>query len=180
MSRPLPPGRGRTPLPKAKLDAFFHQLAQTGSVSLAAARSQIRRSRLYEMRQDDPAFAERWTNALHLGVERLQDTAMSRALHGMPKPVWRNGQKVGSVQQFDNRLLQFLLKAHRPDLYGDRPGAAAPGLPFDLVKRMAAAEARMEALGAQRAGQAKPAAPARENAGTASTSRKKEKKNAQG
>ncbi len=38
---------------------------------------------------------------------------------------------------------QFLLKAHRPDLFGDRGHAAAPGLPFDLVKRMAAAEERL-------------------------------------
>ncbi|MDP2377908.1 hypothetical protein [Reyranella sp.] len=58
-------------------------------------------------------------------------------------PVWRNGQEVGSVRQFDNRLLQFLLKAHRPDLYGDCGKAAAPSLPFDLVKRMADAEARL-------------------------------------
>ncbi|MDP2373398.1 hypothetical protein [Reyranella sp.] len=41
---------------------------------------------------------------------------MNRALNGTPKPVWRNGRQVGSVQQFDNRLLQFLLKTHRPDL----------------------------------------------------------------
>jgi flagellar biosynthesis/type III secretory pathway chaperone len=34
---------------------------------------------------------------------------------------------VGSVRQFDNRLLQFLLKAHRPDLYGDRGKAAGSG-----------------------------------------------------
>ena len=42
---------------------------------------------------------------------------MNRAMNGTEKPVWRNGRKVGTVQQFDNRLLQFLLKAHRPDLY---------------------------------------------------------------
>ena len=88
-------------------------------------------------------FAARWVEALDPGVEWLQDNAMNRAMNGMEKPVWRNGQKVGSIQQFDNRLLQFLLKAHRPDLYGDRGHAAAPGLPFDLVKRMADAEARL-------------------------------------
>ena len=71
---------------------------------------------------------------------------MNRALNGTPKPIWRNGQEVGSVRQFDNRLLQFLLKAHRPDLYGDRGKAAAPSLPFDLVKRMADAEARLAEL----------------------------------
>lgn len=52
---------------------------------------------------------------------------MNRALNGTPKPVWRNGRQVGSVQQFDNRLLQFLLKAHRPDLCVDRGHAAGIG-----------------------------------------------------
>ena len=52
---------------------------------------------------------------------------MNRALNGTPKPVWRNGRQVGSVRQFDNRLLPFLLKAHRPDLHGDRGKAAGIG-----------------------------------------------------
>ena len=143
MSNPESRGPGRAPMPKAKVDAFFHHLGRTGSVTIAAERAQLRRSSLYQRRQDDEAFAERWARALDLGVERLQDNAMHRAMNGTEKPVFRNGQKVGAVQQFDNRLLQFLLKAHRPDLYGDRGHAAASALPFDLVKRMAAAEARL-------------------------------------
>ena len=52
---------------------------------------------------------------------------MPWTMNGTPKPIWRNGQEVGTVRQFDNRLLQFLLKADRPDLYGDRGKVAAPG-----------------------------------------------------
>ncbi|TAJ41972.1 MAG: hypothetical protein EPO55_03510 [Reyranella sp.] len=114
MSKPQSRGPGRAPLPAAKVAAFFHHLGRTGSVTVAANRAQLRRSSLYQRRQDDEAFAERWAQALDLGVERLQDNAMNRALHGTPKPVWRNGRQVGSVQQFDNRLLQFLLRSHRP------------------------------------------------------------------
>ena len=50
------------------------------------------------------------SDALDLGVERLQDDAMRRALDGVERPVWRNGEQVGTVQQYDNRLLQFLLQ----------------------------------------------------------------------
>ena len=164
MSKPESRGPGRAPMPAAKVNAFFHHLGRTGSVTVAANRAQLRRSTLYERRQDDEEFAERWARALDLGVERLQDNApsftMNRALNGTPKPVWRNGQEVGSVRQFDNRLLQFLLKAHRPDLYGDRGKAAAPGLPFDLVKRMADAEARL-AEREKKAGAGKKAAKAK-------------------
>ena len=58
--------------------------------------------------------------------------------------------KVGSVQHYDNKLLQFLLKAHRPDLYGEKKQSALPPLPFDLGKRLAAARPRLEAHMAER------------------------------
>ncbi len=151
MSKPESRGPGRAPMPAVKVNAFFHHLGRTGSVTVAAERAQLRRSSLYQRRQDDEEFAERWAQALDLGVERLQDNAMNRAMNGTEKPVWRNGRKVGTVQQFDNRLLQFLLKAHRPDLYSDRGHAAASALPFDLVKRMAAAEARLAERGKAKA-----------------------------
>ena len=147
MSKPESRGPGRAPLPAAKVNAFFHHLGRTGSVTIAAQRAQLRRSTLYQMRKDDEAFAERWAQALDLGVERLQDNAMNRAMNGTSRPVWRNGRQVGSVQQFDNRLLQFLLRAHKPQLYADRGKPAAAPLPFDLVKRVQAAEARMNARG---------------------------------
>ena len=147
MSRPESRGSGRAPLSAARVNAFFHHLGRAGSVTVAANRAQLRRSALYERRQDDDDFAARWAQALDLSVERLQDNAMNRAMNGTPRAVWRNGQQVGSVRQFDNRLLQFLLKAHRPDLYGNRGHAAAPALPFDLVKRMAAAEERLTKRG---------------------------------
>ena len=72
---------------------------------------------------------------------------MQRTLDGVQKPVFYAGQQIASVQQFNDRLLQFLLKAHKPETYDrPRPTAAAP-LPFDLVKRVMAAEARMNAEG---------------------------------
>ena len=78
MSKPESRGPGRAPLPKARVNAFFHHLGRTGSVTVAANRAQLRRSTLYQMRQDDNAFAERWARALDLGVERLQDNALNR------------------------------------------------------------------------------------------------------
>lgn len=79
MSKPESRGPGRAPLSKARVNAFFHHLGRTGSVTVAANRAQLRRSTLYERRQDDEEFAERWARALDLGVERLQDNAMNRA-----------------------------------------------------------------------------------------------------
>ena len=141
-----PRRRGAEPVPAAKLDAFFTILAETGSVSTAAEKVGLQRSTVYQLRRRNKAFAARWDEALDMGLDRLQDDAMTRATVGVERPVFRNGRKIASVQQFDNRLLQFLLKAHRPETYSDRPRAVAQALPFDLVKRMAAAEKRMAAL----------------------------------
>ena len=128
-----------------KLDAFLHHLGRTGSVTYAATRTGLRRNMLYKLKASDEEFAARGAAALDLGVERLQDDAMRRALQGTERAVFRNGRQVGSVRQYDNRLLQFLLRAHRPEVYAERKGGMAPALPFDLVKRMVAAEPRTEA-----------------------------------
>ena len=111
----------------------------------AAELGGVARSTLYAMRRADPAFARRWDEAMQQGLDSLQDHAVDRATVGLARPVWRGGRQVGSVAQPDNRLLQFLLKAHRPEIY-DRTKAAAAQRPFDLARRMAAAEKRMAAF----------------------------------
>ncbi len=128
-----------------KLNTFLLHLGRTGSVTFAAARASLPRRALYKHRAADEAFAGYWDEALNLGVERLQDDAMRRALEGTARAVFRNGKQVGSVQQFDNRLLQFLLKAHRPETYGERGKSGPSPLPFDLAKRLAAAAPRADA-----------------------------------
>ncbi len=138
------------PITLQKINTFLHHLGRTGSVTLAAARAGLPRRALYKRRAADEAFAGHWDEALQLGIDRLQDDAMRRALHGTARAVFRNGRQVGSVQQFDNRLLQFLLKAHRPETYGERGKAAASPLPFDLAQRLAAAAPRLEAHRAER------------------------------
>jgi hypothetical protein len=149
-ARPPAPAPAPQPSTPKKLNSFLHHLGRTGSVTLAAARAGLKRRMLYRLKAADEGFAGRWDEALNLGVERLQDDAMRRALEGTERPVYRNGQKVGSVQQFDNRLLQFLLKAHRPETYSERAKAAASPLPFDLAKRLAAAALRADAHDAEK------------------------------
>lgn len=145
------PAQKRPHRPLSKIhDAFFAHLAEKGSVAYAANRSGIDRRTAYRLKAADEAFAARWEEALQVGVERLQDDAMRRAIDGTDRPVWRAGKQVGSVKQYDNKLLQFLLKAHRPEIYGDRSRAGAPPLPFDLAKRLAAARPRAAAHEAEK------------------------------
>ena len=139
--------RGGAPVPAPRLRVFLAHLSETGSVTGAAVLAEVPRSTLYLMRGRDPAFKARWEEAQKIGIDRVEDETVRRALDGTQKAVFYAGRQIASVPQFNDRLLQFLLKAHKPETY-DRPRAAAPApLPFDLVKRVQAAEARMNALG---------------------------------
>lgn len=153
-----PRRRGRPAVPAARLESFLSYLSETASIAGAAARAEVQRSTLYQLRKHDPEFAARWDEARKLGIDRLEDDAMRRALEGVQKPVFYAGRQIASVQQFNDRLLQFLLKAHKPEVYA-RP-AAPPAAEFDhrarlsrlpyspdLARRVREAEARMEALG---------------------------------
>lgn len=88
-----------SPTPE-KLSDFLRHLAASGSVSLAARRAGIARNTVYLRRKADPAFAEGWRNAMAMAVETLRDAAIARAHDG------------------DNRLLMFLLRTLRPEVYG--------------------------------------------------------------
>ena len=141
--------RGRPPAPHDRVDAFLAELAESGSVAQAAERAGLHRSTLYALRQRNKAFAARWDAALQLGLDRLQDHAVVRATVGEETPVWQGGRQVGTVRRPDSRLLQFLLKAHRPEVYA-RPAvapAANASSTADLARRLREAEARMAALG---------------------------------
>ena len=157
-----PRRRGRPAVPAARLEAFLSYLSETASIAGAAARAEVQRSTLYQLRKHDPEFAARWDEARKLGIDRLEDDAMRRALEGVQKPVFYAGRQIASVQQFNDRLLQFLLKAHKPEVYARpaAPPAAAPTAesalrdrlsrlnhPPDLARRVREAAARMEALG---------------------------------
>ncbi|MDP2332844.1 MAG: hypothetical protein Q8M19_19325 [Reyranella sp.] len=140
-----PPQRGPS---ATSLKSFLHFLSRSGSVTFAALQSRLDRRTVYRLRANDGQFAAQWDEALNLGIDRLQDDAMQRALNGTERHLWRNGKQVGSVLQYDNKLLQFLLRAHRPEIYSEKRQSAVPPLPFDLAQRLAASAPRADAYDA--------------------------------
>lgn len=142
-----PPQRGPS---ATSLKSFLHFLSRSGSVTFAALQARLDRRTVYRLKANDEQFAAQWNEALNLGIDRLQDDAMQRALNGSERHLWRNGKQVGSVLQYDNKLLQFLLRAHRPEIYSEKRQSAVPPLPFDLAKRLAASAPRLEAHLAER------------------------------
>jgi hypothetical protein len=78
------------------------------------------RASAYELRQrhDAQAFRLAWRATKDVMVERLDDAAMSRAINGVPVPIFHNGEQVGERRHYDERLTMFLLRYRDPVRYG--------------------------------------------------------------
>jgi len=118
--------------------AFLKALADTGNVSAAARAAKASRSRAYQLKAADPEFAAEWTDALETAIDALDAEARRRALDGVETPHFHQGRVAGTVRKYSDTLLMFLLRAHRPDRYRDRP-AGGSDADADLEDDLAAA-----------------------------------------
>ncbi|KQU49623.1 hypothetical protein ASG67_10870 [Sphingomonas sp. Leaf339] len=102
----------------ARQVAFIEALADTGSVTRAAAQVNMSSESAYYLRRQPGAegFARAWEAALDMGVLRLKDEAFDRALNGQLVPVIAGGQLIGYRRRKNDRLIMFILRH-----YGARP-----------------------------------------------------------
>ena len=63
--------------------------------------------------------------ALDLGVQRIEDVAMDRALNGVDEPLYSYGKLVGTRKRYNDRLLMFMLRNRSPERFAE---GAAKGL----------------------------------------------------
>ena len=103
------------------------------------------------MRRRSEDFAAQWDEALEEGSDLLEAEARRRAVTGVDKPVYYKGEVVGSITQYSDRLLMFLLRAHRPQKFRDggkvkQTGATDVGVDEDIEKAILEKLDRMAAL----------------------------------
>ncbi|WP_298291649.1 hypothetical protein [Novosphingobium sp.] len=91
---------------------FIEALADTGSVKHAAHAVNMTAVGAYYLRRQPEAdeFRKAWEAALALGVQRLEDIAMDRALNGVESPVDSYGKIIGTRMVYNDRLLMFILR----------------------------------------------------------------------
>lgn len=109
--------------------AFLEALAQSGNVTEACEQSGLSRASAYRLRRSDEVFAAAWTEAREAGTDALEDEAVRRATQGVEEEVFYGGKPVGTQRKYSDALLQFLLKARRPEKFRDR--AATPPVQAD-------------------------------------------------
>lgn len=137
-----------TPVPRAKdrsngwkpdvQQAFIEALADTGSVRAACRRVGRSDHGAYQLRRHPEAesFRAAWDAALDLGVRRLEDLAMDRALNGVEVPVYSYGKLVGSRTVYNDRLLMFLLRNRAPERFAEGRAKAMSALDKESLARL--------------------------------------------
>jgi hypothetical protein len=102
-----------------RYNLFLAELALDGNVTRAAKAVGVDRSNAYQRRLRNPEFAKRWDDALEAFADAVEAEAYRRAVTGTTKGIWWQGARVGEEQQWSDSLLLALLKAKRPQQYGD-------------------------------------------------------------
>ena len=102
-------------------ERFLAVLGETGNVRRAAAAVRRSPTTCYARRKLDPAFADAWDATLQAAMDTvLEPEAIRRAVQGVERPVWHQGQQIGTVREYSDTLLIFLMKGWNPDRYKDR------------------------------------------------------------
>lgn len=78
---------------------FLESLRAIPNVKAACAAAGVSRQTAYRTRDSDSAFRDEWQSALDASVDELEAAAFKMALEG------------------DSRLVEFMLKSHRPAIY---------------------------------------------------------------
>ncbi|MEM8696954.1 MAG: hypothetical protein AAGE05_13120 [Pseudomonadota bacterium] len=96
---------------RKKMVRFLQALAETASVTDAAAAVGMSRSGAYKLRArlSGQPFDLAWEAALEHGLNQLAHSALDRAMNGIPVPIVRGGEIVGERRVYNERLTMFML-----------------------------------------------------------------------
>jgi hypothetical protein len=147
-------------LTRERQERFLKALAETGIVSTAAELAGTSRTRVYELRKRDPAFAAGWEEAEEKAADALEAEAWRRAVVGVPEPLVSAGKVVRdddglpiAIRRYSDTLMLALLKARRPEKFKDRQ-VVEHDIADGLADRLEAA--RRRALAASTGGNVSP------------------------
>jgi hypothetical protein len=106
----------------ARKRAFLEAYAERGNVNGAARDVGIDRSAHYRWLKEDVSgeYRAAFVEAEGKAADALEQEARRRALIGTEKPVYQNGQLVGSIREYSDTLLIFLMKGAMPHKYRER------------------------------------------------------------
>lgn len=133
---------------------FIEALAETGSVDSACRRVGRASVGAYQLRchPQGEGFRQAWEAALAIGVQRIEDVAMERALNGVEIPVYSYGKLVGTRRSYNDRLLMFLLRNRAPERFTEGRSRGLSALDTQQIARMKKEWERQHAMETTAAG----------------------------
>ncbi len=113
---------------------FLVALAISGNVTLAARDAEVSRAEMLALKDVDLVFAAAMAEAQAEAIDLLEAEARRRAVEGVEEPIIRGGDflrhedgSIAVIRRYSDRLLEFLLKAHRPEIFAARGIGAGHG-----------------------------------------------------
>lgn len=104
----------------AKRDAFLAAFAELGTLTYAAKSAGTDRSSHYYWMEHDPEYPVLFAEAAHKANDALEAEARRRAVVGTDKPVYQGKELVGTIREYSDTLLIFLMKGALPSKYRER------------------------------------------------------------
>lgn len=105
-----------------------------GNITAACEEAQIHRQYIYLLEGENEDFARDFRTAQRQGLAVLEDEARRRAYVGCVKPVFYQGQVCGTVQEYSDTLMIFLLKGGMPEKYRENTNVKVSGDPENPLR----------------------------------------------
>ena len=115
--KPVASNKAVTP---KKVRIFLAAVVESGgNITAACKKAKIHREYIYRLENGNEDFAKDFRAAQAQGLAVLEDEARRRAYVGCTRPVFYKGNKCGSVREYSDTLMIFLLKGGMPEKYRD-------------------------------------------------------------
>ena len=120
----------------AWVDLFLHQLRRHGLINAAATTAGVTKRTVDRLRERSAEFDYAVETALEEAADVLELEARRRAVEGVEKGVYYQGDEVAREVVYSDQLLTTLLKAKRADEFAERKQiTGAGGKPITVVIR---------------------------------------------
>lgn len=104
-------------LKKERQKLFLKEFAKCGVIFRAAEKASLNRSTHYEWLKLDVEYSRAFSDVKEEYIEKLEAEADRRAVEGVDRPVFYDGNVVGHIREYSDTLLIFRLKALKPEKY---------------------------------------------------------------
>lgn len=127
LGKPVTSGTRRQSLDKLEAQtAFLEAYTKTGTISGAARASGVGKRTHYAW-LSDPEYQQRFADAHETAVDAAEQELRRRGVYGYERPVFFQGEQVGSSTEYSDACLIFYLKGRRQDVFSDRIQHSGPG-----------------------------------------------------